>query len=562
MNYSIKTLIWVFLIISTLNSYSQKANKGFFNKSQIENKIDSLFSKYEKEPGISIGILVGDSLVVQKQYGLANLEYHIPITNKTSFHVASVSKQFTALAVLMLESEGKLSLDDDIKKYISEMKIENTKISIRNLLHHTSGIRDQWNLLRLAGWRLDDVITNEQVLNLIYNQKNLNFLPNEEFMYSNSGYTLLAEIVSRVSNMSFAEFTQKRIFDPLGMNHTFFVDKVGMVIPHKALSYCKLDNEYVEDIFNNVSVGATNLSTTIEDLSKWALNFNQPKVGTQAVFEKMNTSGVLNNGDKTGYGYGQFIDTYKGVPRISHSGLDASYQAYIGRLPENNMSLLIACNNSSINGGRMVKQLTEICLKNILKKIAKVASQKSVERKTSITLSSSILKTFEGHYWNKKDRYSREIILQNDTLYYAREDGSKTALIPVGHSDFEMLGDEYIAVSFQQNKILLIFDDGYTIEFQKYVPEGSNLSTLKDYCGTFYSQELKTYYTFSIDKDILLANHQRLGNINLKAIMKDFFIGKGSFRDVYFKRDAFGKVIGFNVSASRAKNISFKKIMD
>jgi CubicO group peptidase (beta-lactamase class C family) len=266
MNLSIKTLLWVFLIFPILKSYSQNTNKEIFNKSQVENKIDSLYSKYDKEPGISIGIVIDDSLVIQKQYGLATLEHSIPITNNTSFHVASVSKQFTALAILLLETEGKLSLDDDIQKYIPEMKIKN--ISIRNLLHHTSGLRDQWNLLRLAGWRLEDIITNKEVLNLIYNQKELNFMPNQEFMYSNSGYTLLAEIVSRISNMSFAEFTKKRIFQPLKMNNSSFIDTEGAVIPNKANSYYKKNDIYVEDLFNNTSVGATNLSTTIEDLSK------------------------------------------------------------------------------------------------------------------------------------------------------------------------------------------------------------------------------------------------------------------------------------------------------
>jgi hypothetical protein len=441
------------------------------------------------------------------------------------------------------------------------MQIKN--ISIRNLLHHTSGLRDQWNLLRLAGWGLDDIITNEDVLNLIYNQKELNFMPNEEFMYSNSGYTLLAEIVSRISNMSFAEFTKKRIFQPLKMNNSSFIDTQGAVIPNKANSYYKKEDIYVEDLFNNTSVGATNLSTTIEDLSKWTINFTEPKVGTKAIFKKMNTLGKLKNGKNTAYGFGQFIDTYKGVYRISHSGVDASYQAFIGRFPEPNINIIIASNNSSIDGGRMVEQLINICLKDYLNKTPNETSQKRVARKVPIKISNSALKSFIGHYWNKKDRYSREIVIKNDTLYYLRENDNKSVLVPIGNAEFEMLGDEYISVSFKVNEMILTFNDGYIIEFQKYKPTNYNSNDLLKYCGTYYSQELNTTYSFNIDGGQLVANHQRLGDFKLKSIMKNYFMGgKGSFRDVYFDRDTSGNIIGFKVSSSRAKNILFKKVKD
>jgi len=188
---------------------------------QIDKSIDSLLQGYEEqEPGISIGIVSNNKLVYEKQFGLANLEYQIPINDKTSFHVASVSKQFTAFAILLLEDEGKLSLDDDIRVFLPEMHDFQNTITIRHLLNHTSGLKDQYNLLRLSGWTLDDVITNEQILRILFNQRTLNFQPNEKHMYSNSGYTLLAEIVARVSGMSFAEFTNKHIFGPLQMHQS------------------------------------------------------------------------------------------------------------------------------------------------------------------------------------------------------------------------------------------------------------------------------------------------------------------------------------------------------
>ncbi|MDC6350084.1 serine hydrolase [Zeaxanthinibacter sp. PT1] len=559
MKLAVLALIWAFLIIPS-STFSQQSNQAFFDQVRVEKQIDSLYEKYENEPGVSIGIVHGDSLVFQKQYGLANLEHNIPITHNTSFHVASVSKQFTAFAILLLEHEGKLSLDDNVQKYLPEMKIENPGLTLRTLLLHTSGLRDQWNLLRLAGWRLDDNITNEQVLQLIYNQRALNFSPGAEFMYSNSGYTLLAEIVARVSGMSFAKFTEKRIFSPLQMHNSAFIDAYGLVIPNSANSYYQKEGTYYEDLFNNISVGATNLSTTVEDLSKWVINFSKPTVGHSTIFQKMNTMGKLKNGENTGYGLGQFIDTYKGIKRISHSGVDASYQAFVGRFPNENSSILILSNNSAINGGRMVQQLTEITLKDHFQ-IKETAATNHVQRKTPLALSTSRLEKFEGYYWNQKDRYSRHIKVVNDSLYYLRKDGSKTALQAVGENEFEMLIDEYISITFNAHEMILMFDDGYSIAFQKYEPADYNATSLSGFTGRYYSEELDTYYSFFTDEDQLVAKHPRLGNFRLKAIMQDYFIGnKGSFRAINFERNETGAITGFKVSSSRAKNISFKRM--
>jgi CubicO group peptidase (beta-lactamase class C family) len=223
---------------------------------QIDKNIDSLLNGYdEKAPGISIGIVDHNKLVYEKQFGLANMEYQIPITDETSFHVASVSKQFTAFAILLLEDEGKLSLDDDIRIYLPKMYNFQNIITIRHLLNHTSGLKDQFNLLRLSGWSLDDVITNEQVLRILFNQKTLNFQPNEKHMYSNSGYTLLAEIVARVSKMSFAEFTNNHIFKPLQMHQSQFVDTEGQIIKKKVFRITK-PIQLIEKICLTTSVWA------------------------------------------------------------------------------------------------------------------------------------------------------------------------------------------------------------------------------------------------------------------------------------------------------------------
>ena len=266
------TLLMSFFAINKNNVEQQESKK---NQIYLESKIDTLFKDIKNtDPGVSLGILKNNKLIIQKNYGLANLEYQIPVTNTTVFHAASVSKQFTAFALLLLEAEGKLSLDDDIRKYIPEMHDFNKKITLRHLATHTSGLKDQHNIFRLAGWNLDDIITNKQALELIYSQKTLNFNPNDQFMYSNSGYTLLAEVIARVSKQPFSKFTKERIFIPLKMNNTLFVDKTGQIVKNKAYSYYKEHGNYRKDIYQNSSVGASNISTTIEDLTKWSINFH------------------------------------------------------------------------------------------------------------------------------------------------------------------------------------------------------------------------------------------------------------------------------------------------
>lgn len=539
-------------------SLSINSQNNAIHVAEISSKLDSQFLSYENQPGIAIAILENDSIVLEKYYGLANLEHNTPITEQTTFHVASVSKQFTAFAILLLESEGKLSLDDNIKTYLPELKLKTSNITIRHLLSHTSGIKDQWNLLRLAGWSLDDIITNNSTLDLIYNQKYLNFHPNDAYLYSNSGYTLLAEIIARVSNMSFSDYTTKYIFEPLKMVNSKFIDTPGTVVKHKATSYFKKNNTYVINPFNNYSVGATNLSTTIKDLSKWSSNFNQKIVGSDAIFEAMNTLNVLNNGKTHGYGLGQFISTHKGITKIDHSGSDASYQAYLGRFPDQNISIIAFSNNGSIHGGRAVYQLIDLCLNSYYKPNPKTIQK---ERKAPINLSSSHLKQFEGFYWNDNERYSRQIKVENNTLMYLRTNGSKTALIPVEKNSFEMEIDEYLGIQFKDNKMVLSFDNDETVTLEKYKPSNYDYKSLKQFEGVYYNEELNVYYSINTKEDSLIINHNKLGNFKLNAIKSDYFTGnKGSIRKVEFIRGTNNNIIKLKISSSRAKNIVFKKI--
>jgi CubicO group peptidase (beta-lactamase class C family) len=269
-------------------------------------------------PGLAIDVMKNGESVYRKGFGMADLEHSVPITPNTVFHVASVSKQFTAFAMLLLAKEGRLSLNDDVRKYIPELPVYAHPITVRDLAQHTSGLRDIDDLLRLSGMGQDDAITNAEALNVIMRQTGLNFTPGTAFEYSNAGFILLAEVVARVSGMPFSTFTTERIFKPLGMTNTRFVDVPGAVVPNKAYSYGLDGSMYMKRPVNHTILGSTGLNTTVEDLCKWAMNFAKPVVGDRALMDQMEQSGKLTNGEPISYGLGLDHKDYRGQHLIYH----------------------------------------------------------------------------------------------------------------------------------------------------------------------------------------------------------------------------------------------------
>jgi hypothetical protein len=308
-------------------------------------------------------------------------------------------------------------------------------------------------------------------------------------------------------------------------------------------------------------VGATNLNTTIPDLSKWANNFDLKHVGNDSIFKKMHAQIPLNDGSFYGYAGGQFINSYKGFQRIEHSGQDASYQAYLARFPELNLSIIFTNTNGEINGARMVYDIMDICLEPYLgNKKTTSAPKKLLTHKKPIQEETSYLKQFEGYYWDEGDKYSRQIKVENDTLKFITKNGT-TALVPVDEQEFEMDIEEYVALTFNADQMIMTLDDGYQIVSDKYIPANYNSKTLKEFNGKYYSPELNAYYAFRTEENLLVANHTRLGDFKLEAIKNDYFLGnKGSFLKVVFLRNKSKDVIGFEVSSSRAKNVQFNKM--
>jgi CubicO group peptidase (beta-lactamase class C family) len=379
-------------------------------------------------------------LSLKKGYRSANLEYDIPNSPSTIFHIASVSKQFTVFSILLLEKEGKLSFNDDVRKFIPEVPDFGRTITLRHLASHTSGMRDQWSLLTMAGWRADDVITKEHILKLVSQQKELNFKPGEAYTYCNTGFTLLAEVVARISGKTFAEFTEENIFKPLNMSNSLFYDDHEKIVKNRAYSYNAVgENKYKKSVLSYANVGATSLFTTVEDLALWSMNFSSHIAGNKDIFNKMNTLAVLNNGETFGGAYGQFVNKYKGLIQIQHGEADAGYRSYLGRFPDQKFSVMVFSNLGQSNPGNLALQVADLYLKDSFENEseATTTSKNAVEY---INLTNEQLKKLSGHFWNDSGNYARKIYVKNDTLRYFRGEGNESALVPISPNEFKMIG--------------------------------------------------------------------------------------------------------------------------
>jgi len=371
------------------------------NRSGVDpSRIDSVFAKWDKpnSPGCELGVVSRGELIYQKGYGLARLDYDIPIADETVFYVGSVSKQFTAASIAILAARGEISLEDNIREYIPEIPEYEKKVTIRNLVHHTSGVRDIYGLMSLTGKSTEDIFTYEDALQLMTSSQRLNFEPGKKFLYSNGGYFLLSVIVERVSGKPLSTFAKENIFEPLGMENTHFHDDRTHQIENMAMSYQsdEVGGFELSYLPNFEQVGQGGLYTTIEDMYQWDQNFYKNSLEAPDFLEKMHNQGVLSKGDTLDYAFGLFVDHYKGLNTVGHGGSYMGYKANYLRFPKENFSVITLCNIGSVNPGALSKQVADIYL----------------EEKTN-----KYLKSMTGSYINKGLDVVYDITFRDGALY-------------------------------------------------------------------------------------------------------------------------------------------------
>ena len=402
-----------------------------------EKAVDAIFARWNTTtPGCAVGVAAGGTPILMKAYGMADLEHDVPNTADTIFESGSLAKQFTAMAMLLLAKEGKLSLDDQVRTHIPELPEYGVPLTIRHMLTHTSGLRDWGSVASIAGApRTSREYTHGHVLDIVSRQKSLNFTPGTQYSYSNTGYNLSAIIVSRLSGMSFAEFSKRRIFEPLGMTNTQWRDDHQRIVQRRAIAYRFNDQGYaIEMPFENVH-GNGGLLTTVGDLLKWNENYVNPKVGDAALLAQQQTKGRFNDGREHNYALGLRVDSFRGVTNINHSGSTAGYVTHLNRFPDAHLSVAVLCNVSSGSATNAANDVSLVYLGDRAK-CAAPRPEREPEPAT-IAVPVAAMQDLAGRYWSDEAEVALVAAIEKDQLVLKRRPDTTITLRPIGKDTFQ-----------------------------------------------------------------------------------------------------------------------------
>src|SRR5579862_7129022 len=548
----------VLCLLATANSFAQQ---------ELTDKVDRVFADWNttSSPGCAVAVVKDGHIVYEHGYGMANLELGIAITPQSVFDIGSVSKQITAMAVLLLAEEHKLSLDDDVRKYLPEIPDYGSTITIRHMLHHTSGLRNYDDLFDLEGIPEADLTTDRDAMDLIVRQKGVNFKPGEEFLYSDTNYFLMSQIVKRVTGQTLRQFAQDRIFGPLGMTSTHFHDDHTMIVPRRATGYAPHKGGGFEmDMSNFEQLGDGSVMTTVEDLAKWDQNSEHPTVGGVDAIRQLTTPGTLNNGQPIPYALGLFLDHYRGLNWIHHSGEWVGYRAALSRFPDQHFSTIVTCNCvGSMEPMAMAKQVADVYLGGELAQAESASSARPAS-----TAPDASLKQYVGTYWSEKNGALRKFVLQDEKLIMVSP-GMTYDLLPLGGGQFEALEadiehrDKYIFHTAKEGSFHLeAVEGGVPVSYAAVKGTAADASSLKAYEGDYSNDELRAVWRLVVDDGKLVRQQWMAEDQELHPAFADGFIGdlsEGQFL-MHFNRDAKGNVTSFDVATDMVRPMRFAKV--
>lgn len=512
-------------------------------------------------PGVVVAVSLNDEIVYVRGAGMANLEHSVPLAPNSVFQVASVSKQITAFATLLLVSDGSIDLDADIRTYVTDFPKTETVITVRHLLDHTSGLRERNTLAEMAGWLSDDIRTEPKMRELIKRQKGVNFAAGEEVEYSNTGYALLAKIIENVSGQTFQSFTKDRIFDPLDMTQSQFPENRNALIPQRASSYYPDQTGFKNVIVASETTGSTGLYTSAVDLLKWAENFETQAVGDPMVFEIMAERFQAVDGKDSTFAKGQELRTYKGFETWSHGGTDAGYRSFLLRVPSEDLDVSVISNRTDFDKAAFAFELADAFLFSGEDKTDKREQNWSPASPEDLAAFAGDYEIFPGVIFALR--------AEQDGLTFAMSGGPRNDLEPlqqVGPREFLLNATPELTLIFNapvdgrspglgyrlgMDGVL----DAARIELAAFDPASVDLS---EFVGRCESEELGTYYDLKLVDGVLIASHTRLPEFSLTPYQKDTFAGQGPLQKLEFKRQADGRVYGFVASAPLAEGIWFK----
>ena len=533
---------------------------GFLAADERTDKVDKLFTEWDMtvSPGCALAVVKDGRIIYERGYGMAKIEDGLAMTPTKIFDIGSTSKQFTAASIALLIRDGKIAPGDDVRKYIPELPRYEKTVTIDHLLHHTSGLRDYNALLELSGFRPEsDSPTVEEALEVISRQKRPNYLPGEEYSYTNTGFFLLGQIVERVSGKSLNAFAQERIFGPLGMKHTIFQDDHTQIVKDRASGYDKTENGFKLDMSNWDEVGDGNVYTSVEDLYLWDQAFYTNALGKD-LMDMLHTVGVLNNGNKLDYAFGLVITEYKGLKVVEHGGAWAGFRAGFARFPEQKFSVICLANLSSINPSGLCLKVADIYLADVLKDAPK-AEVKTTE---PVKLSPQELEAKTGNYQDDKFGMWLSLSVKDDKLEMDGL-GKPFQFVPVSPSMFRAIDApaeitlEFAApVKGKALEAIATVGKDETFKLTKAVALAPlTPAQLQEFAGLYKSDELLgAEYRLVVEKDGLVIKFRNAPKDPLAAKAPDKFT-LGSFNIEFVRKGK--KVTGFELSVGRAGHIVF-----
>ncbi len=553
-----------------LMAMARASDSGGLTAESSARAVDGIFAGWTDpdSPGAAVAVAQNGRIVFSRGYGLANLEYQVPVTPSTAFDIGSITKQFTAFAVAILAEQGKLSLSDSVRKYIPEMSVRGDLIQIRHLLDHTSGLRDEFNLLTMQGYGIEDAITFEHSLRVITSQRELLFPPGERWEYSNSGYTLLAEIVSRVTQQPYGIWMRENVFVPLGMSGTGFPENAGAIIKGRAYSYTEGSDGWRTAIVSKSSLGCSNLFSTAEDMAKWAINLADARVGGHAVIDRMSEPGVLNDGTVIDYAYGQFIGEYRGLRTLSHDGGVGGFRSALIRFPDQDFAVAVLANADYFRAMTLAKEVAGVFIGDLLQDPTSTGGPAPADGAADGEPGEPVkLEDCVGSYRLESTGKVLEVALHDTALSLMNlaRGGEPLILSRVQGNEFSVEGVG-LRLSFARNEagvvnhlILHVGDPRQSAT--RVLAMKMTEDQLAQFVGTYISSELLVAYSLEIRAGALVASHSRLPPTTFTPTGPHEFSGENVWlRLIRFELGTEGRPMGFRADAAHAKNVHFSRV--
>ncbi len=519
-------------------------------------RINQVFAAVDRTdaPGCVLGVNRGGQPLYRRGYGMASLEFGVPMTEYSVVESGSVAKQFVAGAIVQLALDGKLGLDDPVRKHVPELPEYAAPITIRMLLNHTSGIRDMWTLFTLAGQNMGTVLfTMDQALRMVYRQQEPNFPANNQYLYSNSGYLLLAEIVKRTSGKPLADYSAEVFFKPLGMQRTQWRNDWNRLVPGRVTAYTgnAANGWRVEMPFMSV-YGAGGLLSTVGDMLAWNDNLDSPRIGGRAWADSLERRGRLTSGREIDYALGLIVGKYRGEREVQHTGATGGYRTYLARLPERKLSLAVLCNFGSANPEQLGHRVADIF-------IGPRPSESAVTA-AATTGDGGDLSGYLGRFRAPETEQLVSFSVQGGRL--AGEAGGRLLLTAAGPDRFT--ANEAISVLFHRaadgnvGSVSVVTVDQDSTRYERAVPPPSTAAELASYAGTYYSAELDVTYTLRANDTTLMLQVAGQAETPMSRTARDSFAGPlGSA--CRFTRGKSNRIDGFLLFAGRVRNLRFTK---